>query len=289
MRLFLALITCASASGAPWWNSSKTISYWWAVDANEVTALLSTIAAHKSVVTSLISYCGLDIRDDGTLVTTFSPVCADLFPRLRALGVQPEVTSNSGSCSIAAMRKLWSDPASPPALLAYALAANASGISIDFEPQADSCKGPPTGDAADAAPFAAWLGACRALLAPRGIRLTVAVASWSPVLAQSATLARGADRLLSMETYNGGSAAEWDGLLHSFLAGAPAAAAGVGLGAWSDGAGAWWETAGAAAHKVAAARAAGVPELAVFRMHPSKQPPWPLDFWWAALEAFVAQ
>ena len=91
------------------------------------------------------------------------------------------------------MRKLWADPASPPAVLAAALAANASGVSIDFEPQADNCKGSPTGTAADAAPFAAWLASVRAQLAPHGIRLTVDVASWSPVLAEYATLAPSVD------------------------------------------------------------------------------------------------
>ena len=135
----------------------------------------------------------------------------------------------------------------------------------------------------------------RSALAPHGLRLTVAVASWSPVLAQYAALAGGADRLLTMETYNGDSPAQWDGLLRQFLGGTPLAAAGVGLGAWADGKGGWWETPQAAAHKVNASLAARAPELAVFRLRPAAGAgaaapgDWPLDFWWGALEAFVRQ
>ena len=37
-------------------------------------------------------------------------------------------------------------------------------------------------------------------------------------------------------------------------------------------------------------RAARVPELAVFRIVPAPDvsPAWPLDFWWPALQAFLA-
>lgn len=151
-------------------------------------------------MTTVFNYCGLDISDEGAIISRFSTVCEQLFPALAAIGVRAEISSGSGNCSIAAMRKLWADPASPATVLAAALTANASGVSIDFEPQADDCRGSPTGSAADAAPFAAWLAAVRALLQPHGIRLTVDVASWSPVLREYAVLAPSVDRLLTMET-----------------------------------------------------------------------------------------
>lgn len=237
-----------------------------------------------------MNYCGIDVADNGTIIDKFASTCEGLFPALRALGVRPELATGSGNCSIDAFRRLWADVAtSPQVLLAAVLRANASGLNIDFEPQGDNCKGGPTGTAADAALFASWLAAVRSLLAPHGVRLTVDVASWSPVLAQYAVLAKGVDRLLTMETYNGGSPGEWDGYLRPFLAATPLAAAGVGLGGWSDGKAAWWETPAAAAYKVAAAVRAGVPEVAVFRIVPTPevQEEWPLAFWWPALVPFV--
>jgi hypothetical protein len=258
---------------------------WYAADNNwrDAVALLQ---AHPGAVSSVITFCGLDLSDAGTLIPSFSPACSQLFPALAAEGVKAEVSTGGGNCSISAMRVLWADPASPPALLAYALAANASGVSVDFEPQADNCKGGATGSSADAAPFSAWLTAVRALLAPHDIRLTVDVAGWSPVLKEYATLARGVDRLLTMETYNGDSAAQWGPYLSEFLAGTPLEKAGVGLGAWGAGKDGWWETPAGAAFKVNASAAAGVPELAVFRILPAKNPPWPLPFWWEALARF---
>jgi hypothetical protein len=181
-----------AAKRQPWWAAQRVVSMWYAPDNNWRDAV-ALIAAHAAQVTTVFSYCGLDISDAGTIIPAFSPICAQLFPALAALGVRAEISSGSGNCSIAAMRKLWADPASPPAVLAAALAANASGVSIDCEPQADNCKGSPTGTAADAAPFAAWLASVRAQLAPHGIRLTVDVASWSPVLAEYATLAPSVD------------------------------------------------------------------------------------------------
>ena len=89
-------------------------------------------------------------------------------------------------------------------LLKAALSVNASGWNIDLEPQGGpdtgkpgwGCQGGslPIGTAADAKLFASWLSAVRAVLSPHGIRLTVDVASWSPVLKQYKTLAPAAER-----------------------------------------------------------------------------------------------
>jgi len=95
-------------------------------------------------------------------------------------------------------------------LLKAALSVNASGWNIDLEPQGGpdtgkpgwGCQGGslPIGTAADAKLFASWLSAVRAVLSPHGIRLTVDVASWSPVLKQYKTLAPAVDRLQTMST-----------------------------------------------------------------------------------------
>jgi hypothetical protein len=235
-----------------------------------------------------MAYCGPEVSDSGAVAGSVSAACLALFPAAQAAGIRTELILNSGNCSIAAYRLLWADKSSSVArLLALALQSNASGLNLDLEPQADNCKGGPTGVAADAEAFAGWLAALRAQLQPHGIRLTVDVAQWSPVLSQYGALAEASDRLFSMSTYNAGSAEQWLGILKPFLSATPLAKAGVGLGAWSDGAGAWWETAGAAAFKVNASMAAQVPELAVFRLLPQKQPQWPLPFWWPQLERFA--
>jgi hypothetical protein len=243
-----ASTAAASTAAAPWW-ASRVVSFWYAPD-NDWPAAAAIVRAHPGLVTSVMAYCGVDIADNGTIISRFASTCAGLFPALRAAGVRAELATGSGNCSIAAMRLLWADTQLSPRVLADAVrAAGADGLNIDFEPQADNCAGAPTGDAADAALFGAWLAAVRGQLRPLGARLTVDVASWSPVLREYALLAAGADRLLTMETYNGDGAAQWQGLLGEFLAATPLAAAGVGLGAWSDGKSGWWESAAAAAFR----------------------------------------
>ena len=288
--LVLSAMVSVSASAPPPWWASRVVSFWYAPD-NDWPSAAAIVRAHPGLVTSVMSYCGVDIADNGTIISKFAATCAGLFPALKAMGVRAELATGSGNCSFAAMRLLWADTQVSPLVLRDAVrAAGADGLNIDFEPQADSCAGAPTGDAADAALFGAWLAAVRAQLRPLGVRLTVDVASWSPVLREYALLAAGADRLLTMETYNGDGPAQWQGYLADFLAATPLAAAGVGLGAWSDGKAAWWETAPAAAFKVNASAAAGVPELAVFRIVPMPEvsPEWPLGFWWPALAPFAA-
>ena len=148
--LVVALAESAAESAAlsraqPWW-SSPVLSFWYAPD-NDWRSAVDIVHAHlppagSAVELSVMAYCGLDIRDDGTLVTSFHPTCAGLFPALQQLGVRTELVTNSGNCSIAAMRLLWADTAVSPRVLRDAvLLANASGVNIDFEPQGDNCRG----------------------------------------------------------------------------------------------------------------------------------------------------
>ena len=276
-----------STDAAPWWQSG-VISHWYAPD-NDWPSAVDIVKAHAPLVTSVMSYCGIDVADNGTMIIAFHDTCVGLFAALKGLGVRAELATGSGNCSIDAFRTLWRDTVESPATLRDAvLAVGASGLNIDFEPQADNCQGGATGDAGDAALFAAWLGAVRAQLSPHGVRLTVDVASWSPVLREYATLAAGVDRVLTMETYNGDNPSQWDGFFSDFVGATPLDKAGVGLGAWSDAKSDWWETSAAAQYKVNASLAAKVPELAVFRIVPAPEvsPEWPLGFWWPALSAF---
>ena len=264
------------------------VSFWFAPD-NTWPAAVSQIAPHSAAVTSIMVYCGIEVSDAGTVVGGFADTCAGFFPAVAKLGIRSELVLNSGNCSIAAYRVLWADhAASPQVLLAAVLAANASGLQVDLEPQADNCAGDGTGTAADAVLFAGWLAAVRALLNAHGARLTVAVASWSAVLREYAVLAPSVDRLQTMETYNGDSEAQWRSYFDEFVAATPLGVAGIGLGGWTDGKPSWWEMAAAAQVKVNASVAAGIRELAVFRIVPDTQPQWPLAFWWPVLESYIS-
>ena len=291
MLMFLVyalFLTSSNALSGPWW-ATKMVSFWYSPDNNWPQAV-ALVTAHRAAVTSVMAYCGLDVWDNGTIITKFSTTCGGLFPALQSLGVQTELVINSGNCSIDAFRLLWADlSVSPNVLRDAVVAANASGLNVDFEPQGNNCKGGATGTSADAVSFAKWLQAVRVQLAPLGARLTVDVASWSPVLAEYAILAKSVDRLLDMSTYNGDSPASWSPYFDDLVSKAPLDTVGVGLGGWSDGKNAWWETPAAAPFKVNKSMAANVPELAVFRILPQASPAvsWPLDFWWGALETFL--
>lgn len=133
--------------------------------------------------------------------------------------------------------------------------------------QANNCAGSPTGNSADAALFAQWLEAVRTILSPHGVRLTVAVANWSPVLREFKTLAGAVDRLLDMETYNAKSYMEWL-TYYTPLLGIPRSQAGVGLGCWLDKStnGTWSVTNTSAVQRVQRAISDQMLELAMFRL-----------------------
>lgn len=291
-----------ATGGAPW--PEKVISWWYASGSQaDFAALIKQInqPARLPLVTSIQSYCGHDISDDGRIIMNPGQgnisACREFFPELSKLGVRPELTTGAGNCSIDTYRKLWTDTTnSPQVLLQAALEVNASGWNIDLEPQGGpntgkpgwGCQGGslPIGNAADAKLFTGWLSAVRAVLQPHGIRLTVDVASWSPVLKEYATLASAVDRMQTMTTYNGANLVAWEGDFNEFLRTTPISKAGVGLGVWDDQKGDWWETAAAAPAKVQHAIASGVHELACFRLVPA-QPETPASYWWDALQPFL--
>lgn len=293
---FLALLLPAAAFcvdvKATWPNSTKTISWWYAADGGW-RETVAQIEAHLEVVSSVQTYCGYQVSDDGRIIGDLSSHCAHFFPAITKLGVRAELTLGGGNCSIVSYRTLWADTTeSPNVLLRATLAANASGLNIDLEPQSDSCNGDPTGTTADAAIYATWLAAVRDLFHTRGLRVTADVADWSPVLSEYATLAPAVDRLQDMETYNADSFGDWmSAYVNIINPTIPRAAAGIGLGVWLDNTdnGTWSITPASATQRVAQAIADGVQELAMFRLLPQANPAWPLDFWWDALLPFMRQ
>lgn len=286
LLLALPLLQAASPSAA-----ERMVSWWYAADPSDYRQAVDLIAPHASVVSSVMTYCNYEVADNGTIIGDLGDVCPLFFPLLASLGVKHELILNAGNCSIDAYRTLWSDTTVSPAwMLREALAANASGWNIDLEPQGDNCQGSGTGNAQDAALFASWLAAVRKVLAPAGIRLTVDVADWSPVLAHYAILGPAVDRLLDMETYNARSLQQWTGYFDNIInSGAPVDSVGIGLGCWLDSStnNTWATTPDSATERVNAALQANVQELAMFRIYPNSNPSWPLDFWWDALQAFV--
>ena len=115
MLLLLALLLDPAASaastpaasvalgGTPW--PSKVISWWYASGTQESFAnLIKQInqPARLPLVTSIQTYCGHDISDDGRII--MNPAqgnissCAEFFPTLTKLGVRPELATGAGNC-----------------------------------------------------------------------------------------------------------------------------------------------------------------------------------------------
>lgn len=292
-RMWLALLAplAAAATFDPW--PSKVISWWYGAD-NNWPLLVKEInqTDRLPLVTSVMTYCGYDVADDGSFVvpSPLSDACQEFLPALGALGVRREFVINAGNCSIDSYREFWNRSIAAT-MLEESLKYNVSGWNIDMEPQGDSCKGGATGDAADAFLFASWLNETRAALNPHGVRVTVAVANWSPVLSQYKVLAAAADRIQNMGLYNLNDMPDWEYVMNEFLSGAPREKLAPGLGCWTDGKTDWWETQAGAEAKVNKSIAEGLSELALFRLLPSPTSTaddWPLAFWWDALRPFLA-
>ena len=70
-----------------------------------------------------MSYCGIDVADNGTMIIAFHDTCVGLFAALKGLGVRAELATGSGNCSIDAFRTLWGDTVESPATLRDAVLA----------------------------------------------------------------------------------------------------------------------------------------------------------------------
>ena len=64
-----------STDAAPWWQSG-VISHWYAPD-NDWPSAVDIVKAHAPLVTSVMSYCGIDVANNGTMIIAFHDTCVD--------------------------------------------------------------------------------------------------------------------------------------------------------------------------------------------------------------------
>lgn len=287
---------------------TRDVSFWYgpaSYGGEDMDAVVSLMANHSNTVSSVMIYCGHGIGPGGTLSydAANAAMClgsggpgsgTGLIRRLRAVGVIPEIVLNSGTSNITDFHLFWANDSMVEALVQAVTAFQAGGINLDLEPTSSA--------ATDAAAYAAFCTKVKAglekLTSPA--RLTVAVAQWSPMLAQYATLAPTVHRLLDMETYNAGSMTGWldgDGFGGDYVkfidAAMPRDKAGPGLGCWPAKCGTalcWSATEPSGKPRVDRMIADDVPEMALFRLIqiPKANLTWPQDWWWPLLDEFAA-
>lgn len=217
--LFLVAATRPAAAAAS--PTNRTVSYWFSVSsADAIPPFLALVSAHPAAISTVILDCGTAIAVNGSLpLPPLSAPCLAAVLGLNQLRIGVELAIGLANCSIAALRTFSTvaPAATGAALAAFARANNITGVSIDAEPQANNCAGSPTGSAADAIVFASGLAALRTPLNAAGVRLTICVADWSPVVGDYAVLAPAVDRLLDMETYTAPSWTTWLGYYHNIV------------------------------------------------------------------------
>jgi hypothetical protein len=226
-------------------------------------------------------YCGQNLQDDGTIgplvwpENCLAPSGGGVLPALAKAGVHPELWVGGGNNSIYAARALWKEPTNSIAELSVFVkeAKVLKGVNIDIEPQTPGN----AGNVTDAEHYAAWLTTLGTSLHLQNVRLTAAVADFSPVLHQFPLLANATDRIFTMSTYNAYSLEAWMLGYRAFLANStskpitPLDKAGIGLGGWMDRKwqGRWSTTLASAQQRVAQMVEDGVKEIAVFPIMPS--------------------
>lgn len=217
-----------------------------------------------------------------------------IFPRLAAMDIGPELILNSGTNNIKDYHIFWANASNVDRLVALVAQYRAVGLHFDLEPQV----GVPASTPADAQLFAGFLAKLRSRLAPRGVRVTAAVAQWSAMLKQFGVLSAATDRLLDMETYSANSMAGWlsgdayGGDYQEFLAGCtPRSVCAPAIGAWDAACGkapCWTSTEASGQPRIARMIADDIPEAAVFRL--VQRPPasvMPQPWWWPLLAQFA--
>ena len=273
----LALLAVLCFSGAVSISWPEPAIAWWYPVSPQWPKLIEEVAQHTNVVTSIMLYCGAQVTNEGTITDVVADECIDqdgkgTLPALWSLGIRTELTLGSGNCSIDSYRILWADTVHSIAVLVnMAKAANVSGFNIDLEPQSENCQGTGTGHPDDAPLFASWLSVLHQELNSIGVRLTVDVATWSPVLRQYSVLAPVVDRMMDMDTYNAKSFKGWMKFYNDIVnTEIPRSVAGVGLGCWVDKTvnGTWSVTPESAVERIAQAKSDNVPELAFWVLDP---------------------
>eukprot|EP00041_Stephanoeca_diplocostata_P025672 m.677550 g.677550 ORF g.677550 m.677550 type:complete len:641 (-) comp22798_c1_seq1:986-2908(-) len=281
---------------------NRSVSFWYAPAANDVNQTIAVLTAHAKVVTSVMLYCGHSVDVNGRIIGSVMPLCSDiLLPKLKALGIGAEFVLNDGSTNVTAHKLMMANVTAVSAeLAAIGKQHGIYGWNLDLEPQSVP------GTAADAPIYAAFCAKLKAVLNAGNMRLTIDVATWSPMLRQFALLAPSVDRMMDMETYNANSMMGWvngdlfGGYYKEFVNdNVPRSANGIGLGSWPTatcgGTHLCWSTTAASGQpRMERIAADNVPEVALFRLYGDQNaatPPdqrWPEDWWWPLLTSYMS-
>ena len=289
----------SNADLAPVTANDRRVSFWYgpgSYGGGDINATLALLAAHKDVVTNVFVYCGHSVGPGGLAFDAkLGAYCLDtgLLAGIRALGIAPEIVVDSGSSDVVDYRAFFANAsANVAALAAEAKRFGAAGVSFDLEPQ----KGKPASTAADALLYAAFLATARAVLAPAGVRTTLAAAEWCAMTRDYGALGAASDAVLDMETYNADSMQGWldgdayGGYYERLVAGAGTAKAVPGMGAWNASCGGhpcWTTTPASGAARLSRAAADGLREVALFRIVQQRGAEMmPQEWWWPLLAKF---
>lgn len=300
--LLIVLLPCAV--NAIFIAPNRSVSFWYAPASGDLNQTIDVLTRNQGAVTSVMLYCGHKVDGSGRLVGSVSSLCDDgqgggLIHVLAKLRIGVEFVVNDGSTNVTAHKLFMNDPSSIPALVEIGKKYKIYGWNLDLEPQ----KVP--GTVSDAAVYASFCVKLRSALNAQGIRLSIDVAQWSPMLSQFATLGPTVDRMMNMETYNADSMSGWlngdsyGGYYNKFMnSGGPLVSKCPGLGSWPSAKcsshACWTTTSASVAPRMARIAADGVPEVALFRLYgdqSSKTPPdqrWPEDFWWPELKKYLS-
>eukprot|EP00040_Diaphanoeca_grandis_P041083 m.262489 g.262489 ORF g.262489 m.262489 type:complete len:315 (+) comp45810_c0_seq1:34-978(+) len=297
VMMFAAVILMATNVSGFAGNSSRMVSFWYdpaAYGGSDINATLDLVRSHPGAVSRVMIYCGHGVGAGGSIVNDpkNNALCLDagLIAGLKSAGVVPELVLNSGTSNVADFRALFANASAQIAfLVSEAKRFGVGGWNLDLEPVSSA--------ASDAPIYSAFCGQLKTALHQIDVRLTIAVANWSPMLSNFAVLAGNVDRLLDMETYNANSMAgwlagdNWGGYYNALLApGVNRSKSGPGLGCWPQLCGkdlCWTTTAASGKPRMDRIKQDGVLEVALFRIIQIPSQKWPEDWWWPLLLDFV--
>jgi hypothetical protein len=160
VRLCVALvILCTflspalSTADAPlWWtresllkrNQTRVASHWFFLSSPDTVPPLLTFIANETIrpgISSIILDCGAHVDVTGRLDLTLGGGCAQAVQGIKQLGIRTEIALGLANCSIDALCSFSQNASAAGAALAKFQAAEGfDGVSLDFEPQADSCQ-----------------------------------------------------------------------------------------------------------------------------------------------------
>jgi hypothetical protein len=297
----LSALVLSSAAAAEGTKKQGWVSFWYyppAYGGEDINATIGLLRAHPGVVTSVMLGCNHQVTPTGGIAAPAQrslALCTETIAGLRTASVKPELVL--GGSDVAQLRLFFSNAsANIDALVAMGQQLGATGWNLDLEPT--------TSVSADAALYARFLTLARPKLNAAGMRLTVATATWSPMLSNTSCLAPAVDRILNMETYNADSMQGWlkgdsvGGYYERFVA-PPIdhSKLGPGLGCWPAKCGpknsshlCWSTTAASGPPRMAKIVADSLPEVALFRIVQVPNRPdlqWPEKWWWPLLTNFA--